>query len=166
MAAPRLKPKVLIVDDRNDNLVAMQAVLAPLDCGVATASSGEEALKALLQDDYAVILLDVQMPGLDGFETAQLIKARERTREIPIIFVTAISTEPPHIHKGYAAGAVDYLFNPYDPEVLRAKVGGFLALPEAARALAGRERAGRSMFADAPIGPGPPDGARAILHAN
>src|SRR2546423_14000116 len=114
MAAPRVKPKVLLVDDRPDNLVAMQAVLGPLRCQVATAASGEEALKALLQDEYAVILLDVQMPGLDGFETARLIKARERTRGIPIIFVTAISTDPPHIHKGYAAGAVDYLFKPYD----------------------------------------------------
>jgi PAS domain S-box-containing protein len=166
MAAPRLKPKVLIVDDRNDNLVAMQAVLAPLDCGVATASSGEEALKALLQDDYAVILLDVQMPGLDGFETAQLIKARERTREIPIIFVTAISTEPPHIHKGYAAGAVDYLFKPYDPEVLRAKVGVFLALREATRALSESEALWRSIFQNAPIGMARLDRRGRILQAN
>jgi PAS domain S-box-containing protein len=166
MAAPRVKPKVLLVDDRNDNLVAMQAVLAPLDCGVATASSGEEALKALLQDDYAVILLDVQMPGLDGFETARLIKARERTRDIPIIFVTAISTEQPHIHKGYAAGAVDYLFKPYDPEVLRAKVGVFLALHQASRALSESEGLWRSLFENAPIGMARLDQRGAIVHAN
>jgi PAS domain S-box-containing protein len=166
MAAPRLKPRILLVDDRNDNLVAMQAVLAPLDCGVSTASSGEEALKALLQDDYAVILLDVQMPGLDGFETARLIKARERTREIPIIFVTAISTEPPRIHEGYAAGAVDYLFKPYDPEVLRAKVGVFLALHEATRALTESEGLWRSLFENAPIGMARLDRRGRILHAN
>jgi PAS domain S-box-containing protein len=166
MAAPRVKRRILLVDDRNDNLVAMQAVLAPLDCVVATASSGEEALKALLRDDYAVILLDVQMPGLDGFETARLIKARERTREIPIIFVTAISTEPPHIHKGYAAGAVDYLFKPYDPDVLRAKVGVFLALHEASRALIESEGLWRSIFENAPIGMARLDRRGAILQAN
>jgi len=166
MAAHRLKPKVLLVDDRNDNLVAMQAVLAPLDCGVATASSGEEALKALLQDDFAVILLDVQMPGLDGFETARLIKARERTREVPIIFVTAISTEPPHIHEGYATGAVDYLFKPYDPDVLRAKVGVFLSLYETTRALSESESLWRSLFENAPIGMARLDTRGRIAHAN
>jgi len=166
MAAQRLKPKVLLVDDRNDNLVAMQAVLAPLDCGVATASSGEEALKALLQDEFAVILLDVQMPGLDGFETARLIKRRERTRDVPIIFVTAISTDPPHIHEGYAAGAVDYLFKPYDPEVLRAKVGVFLALYEANRAVSDSEALWRSIFENAPIGMARLDGRGRIAHAN
>ena len=166
MAAPRLRPKVLLVDDRSDNLVAMQAVLAPLECEVATASSGEEALKALLHDDYAVILLDVQMPGLDGFETARLIKARERTRAVPIIFVTAISTEPPHIHKGYATGAVDYLFKPYDPEVLRAKVGVFLALHETTSALAESEALWRSIFENAPIGMARIDVRGRIVHAN
>jgi len=166
MAAPRVKPRVLLVDDRSDNLVAMQAVLAPLDCDVATASSGEEALKALLKDDYAVILLDVQMPGLDGFETARLIKSRERTREVPIIFVTAISTDPPHIHQGYAAGAVDYLFKPYDPEVLRAKVGVFLALHETTRALSESEGLWRSIFENAPIGMARLDPSGRIVHAN
>jgi PAS domain S-box-containing protein len=166
MAEPRVRPKVLLVDDRSDNLVAMQAVLGPLDCDVATATSGEQALKALLQDDYAAILLDVQMPGLDGFETARLIKERERTRAIPIIFVTAISTEPPHIHEGYAAGAVDYLFKPYDPEVLRAKVSVFLALHETTRALAESEALWRSIFENAPIGMARIDAAGRIVHAN
>jgi PAS domain S-box-containing protein len=166
MGAPRLRPKVLLVDDRSDNLVAMQAVLAPLDCQVATAASGDDALKALLQDDFAVILLDVQMPGMDGFETARLIKARERTRDVPIIFVTAISTEPPHIHRGYAAGAVDYLFKPYDPEVLRAKVGVFLALHEVTRELSDSERLWRSMFENAPIGMARLDARGRIVDAN
>jgi PAS domain S-box-containing protein len=141
-------------------------VLAPLDCGVATAASGEDALKALLQDDFAVILLDVQMPGMDGFETARLIKSRERTRAVPIIFVTAISTEPPNLHRGYAAGAVDYLFKPYDPEVLRAKIGVFLALHEATRALADSERLWRSMFEGAPIGMARLDTRSRIVDAN
>ncbi len=166
MGAPRIRPKVLLVDDRSDNLVAMQAVLSPLPCDIATATSGEDALKALLQDDYAVILLDVQMPGLDGFETARLIKARERTRSVPIIFVTAISTEPPNIHAGYAAGAVDYLFKPYDPDVLRAKVGVFLELHVATRALAESEGLWRSIFENAPIGMARLDARGRIEHAN
>jgi PAS domain S-box-containing protein len=106
------------------------------------------------------------MPGLDGFETARLIKSRERTRTIPIIFVTAISTEPPHIHQGYAAGAVDYLFKPYDPEVLRAKVGVFLALHETTRALAESEGLWRSIFENAPIGMARLDVRGHIVHAN
>src|SRR5205085_4075185 len=93
-------------------------------------TSGEEALKHLLHEDFAVILLDVQMPGLDGFETAELIKQRERTRHIPIIFLTAISKEERHVFRGYSAGAVDYLFKPFDPEVLRSKVGVFVELWE------------------------------------
>jgi CheY-like chemotaxis protein len=92
------------------------------------ASSGEEALKALLTDDFAVILLDVQMPGMDGFETAAHIKRRERTRDIPIIFLTAINHGPHHTFRGYAAGAVDYISKPFDPWVLRAKVSVFVDL--------------------------------------
>jgi CheY-like chemotaxis protein len=92
------------------------------------ASSGEEALKALLTDDFAVILLDVQMPGMDGFETAAHIKRRERTRDIPIIFLTAINHGPHHTFRGYAAGAVDYISKPFDPWVLRAKVSVFVEL--------------------------------------
>jgi PAS domain S-box-containing protein len=166
MAAARVKPRILLVDDRADNLVAMEAVLAPLACEVVKASSGEEALKALLKDDFAVILLDVQMPGLDGFETARLIKARERTRWVPIIFVTAISTEPPNIHVGYAAGAVDYLFKPYDPEVLRAKVGVFIELHATSRALAESESLWRSIFENAPIGMARIDTGGRIVQAN
>ncbi len=114
--------RILLVDDRPDNLLALEAILGSLGQTLVRASSGEEALKALLADDYAVILLDVQMPGMDGFETAAHIKRRERTRDIPIIFLTAINREPQHAFRGYSTGAVDYLAKPFDPWVLRAKV--------------------------------------------
>ena len=145
---------VLLVDDRPENLLALEAVLAPLACRLVRASSGEEALRALLQDEFAVILLDVQMPGLDGFETAELIRARERTRSVPLIFVTAISKEADHVFKGYASGAVDYLFKPVNPVVLRSKVEVFVALHERGRALAQRVELLRATFEDAPIGMG------------
>jgi CheY-like chemotaxis protein len=120
--------RILLVDDRPDNLLALEAILASLGQTLVRASSGEEALKALLADDYAVILLDVQMPGMDGFETAAHIKRRERTRDIPIIFLTAINREPQHAFRGYSTGAVDYLAKPFDPWVLRAKVAVFVDL--------------------------------------
>ncbi|MFP3987528.1 response regulator [Streptomyces sp. E11-3] len=122
------KAKILLVDDRPENLLALEAILSALDQKLVRASSGEEALKALLTDDYAVILLDVQMPGMDGFETAAHIKRRERTRDIPIIFLTAINHGPHHTFRGYAAGAVDYISKPFDPWVLRAKVSVFVEL--------------------------------------
>ena len=115
-------PRVLLVDDRPDNLLALRAVLEPLGFGLVEASSGEEALRQLLVDEFAVIILDVQMPVLDGFETARLIKGRERTRHVPIIFLTAISGEPEHYLRGYETGAVDYVYKPFEPEILRAKV--------------------------------------------
>jgi PAS domain S-box-containing protein len=120
---------VLLVDDRPHNLLALEAILEPLGHELVTAGSGEEALRRLLmRDDFAVILLDVQMPGLDGFETAALIKQRERTGTIPIIFLTAISKEEQHVFRGYAVGAVDYVFKPFQPEVLRGKVAVFVEL--------------------------------------
>jgi CheY-like chemotaxis protein len=122
------RAKILLVDDRPENLVALEAVLGALDQTLVRANSGEEALKALLTDDFAVILLDVQMPGLDGFETAAHIKRRERTKDIPIIFLTAVSNGPHHTFRGYAAGAVDYLSKPFDPWILRAKVAVFVEL--------------------------------------
>lgn len=122
------KAKILLVDDRPENLLALEAILSALDQTLVRASSGEEALKALLTDDFAVILLDVQMPGMDGFETAAHIKRRERTRDIPIIFLTAINHGPHHTFRGYAAGAVDYISKPFDPWVLRAKVSVFVEL--------------------------------------
>ncbi|HUR84963.1 MAG TPA: SpoIIE family protein phosphatase [Solirubrobacteraceae bacterium] len=143
---------ILLVDDHDENLVALEAVLEPLGCRLVSARSGEEALKALLQHTFAVILLDVQMPGLDGFETAELIRGRERTRAVPIIFVTAISKEPHHVFRGYGAGAVDYIFKPFDAHVLRSKVEVFVELFERGRAIAASEELLRATFEDAPIG--------------
>jgi PAS domain S-box-containing protein len=150
--SPATRPRILLVDDRPENLVALEATLAVLDCELVTASSGAEALRHLLEGDFAVILLDVQMPDLDGFETAEYIKHRERTRDIPIIFVTAISKEREHVFRGYRAGAVDYLFKPYDPELLRSKVAVFVELWRASRRLRASEALQRAMFDSAPIG--------------
>src|SRR5438094_877880 len=121
---------ILLVDDRPENLLALEAILEPLGQNLLYAYSGEEALRRLLQHEVAIILLDVQMPVLDGFETAMLIKQRERTRHIPIIFVTAISKDDEHVFRGYSAGAVDYVFKPFSPEVLRSKVAVFIELHE------------------------------------
>lgn len=122
------RPKVLIVDDRPDNLLVLEAILEPLPCELVRAGSGQEALRRLLHEDVAVILLDVQMPGLDGYETARAIKGRERTRSIPIIFVTAIDREIDQKLRGYGTGAVDFLAKPVEPAVLLAKVSVFLDL--------------------------------------
>jgi CheY-like chemotaxis protein len=129
--------KVLLVDDRTDNLLALEAVLQGLNHELVRAQSGETALKRLLTDTYAVVLLDVQMPGMDGFETAERIKRREKTRDIPIIFMTG-DGEPHQTMRGYATGAVDYLAKPFDPWVLRAKVAFFVEM-----ALREREAADR-----------------------
>lgn len=122
------KAKILLVDDRDENLVALEAILSSLDQDLVRARSGEEALKALLTDEYAVILLDVVMPGMDGFETARDIKHRKKTRDVPIIFLTAINSDPDYAFRGYAAGAVDFIAKPFDPWVLRAKVSVFVDL--------------------------------------
>jgi signal transduction histidine kinase len=124
----RIVPGVLLVDDRVENLLSLEAVLKPLDVRIVKARSGEEALLHLLRETFAVILLDVQMPRLDGLQTAELIKHREQTRHIPIIFITALSRETAYVFKGYAHGAVDYLLKPIDPEILRAKVRVFCDL--------------------------------------
>ena len=121
-------PKVLLVDDRSDNLLALAAVLESLDVELVMAGSGAEALGALLEHEFAAVVLDVQMPDMDGFETARLIKGRERTRLVPIIFLTAISGEPHHHLAGYQAGAVDYINKPFDADILRAKVVVFAEL--------------------------------------
>jgi PAS domain S-box-containing protein len=119
--------RILIVDDDDHNLFAMEKVLE--DIGqVVTARSGEEALKQLLQYDFAVILLDVLMPGMDGYETAALIRARERSRYVPIIFLTAVNKDDAHMLRGYSMGAVDYVFKPVEPQILRSKVGVFVEL--------------------------------------
>ncbi|HLL05737.1 MAG TPA: GAF domain-containing protein [Myxococcaceae bacterium] len=119
---------VLLVDDNPANLIALEAVLAPLGVRLAKASSGEQALRLLLNEEFAVILLDVQMAGMDGFETAALIKQRERTRNIPIIFLTAYGRDEADVRAGYAQGAVDYLQKPYSSDVLRSKVAVFIEL--------------------------------------
>ena len=124
----RAPVNVLMVDDRPENLLALEAILEPLGQNLVRASSGEEALKHLLSRDFAVILLDVQMPGMNGFETARLIKARERSRHIPIIFLTAISKEEAYVFEGYSVGAVDYMFKPFQPDILRSKVAVFVDL--------------------------------------
>src|SRR5215471_9405077 len=118
--------KILLVDDREENLLALEAVLGSLDHPLVRATSGEEALKALLTDTFAVILLDVQMPGMDGFETAAHIKRRELTKDIPIIFLTAVIQT--HTFRGYSAGAIDYVEKPFDPWLLRTKVSVFVDL--------------------------------------
>ncbi len=160
------RPTVLLVDDRPENLVALEATLAPLDCDLVTATSGAEALRHLMRDEFAVIVLDVQMPDLDGFETAEYIKRRERTRLIPIIFVTAISLDEEHVFRGYEAGAVDYVFKPYEPELLRSKVAVFVDLWRASRALRVSEAMLRATFDWAPIGMARLDGAERIAAVN
>ncbi|MBB6346518.1 response regulator [Nonomuraea muscovyensis] len=122
------RAKILLVDDREENLIALEAILSSLDLVPVRARSGEEALKALLNTEFALILLDVRMPGMDGFETAAHIKRRERTRNIPIIFLTVVDSAPDYAFRSYAAGAVDYLTKPFDPWVLRAKVSVFAEL--------------------------------------
>jgi len=120
--------KVLAVDDRKENLIALDAILQGLPLETVSVTSGEEALKKLLIDDYAVILLDAHMPEMDGFQTAEHIKQRERTRHIPIIFLTAVQYDPHLAFRGYQAGAVDYLTKPFDPWILRSKVTIFVDL--------------------------------------
>jgi CheY-like chemotaxis protein len=130
------RARILLVDDRPENLLALEAVLGSLDQELVTATSGEEALRALLKDDFALILLDAQMPGMDGFETAAQIKGRSRTKDVPIIFLTAVDTDQRNAYRGYAAGGADYLAKPFDPWVLRAKVQVFVDLWAAGRRLA------------------------------
>jgi CheY-like chemotaxis protein len=123
-----MKQNILIVDDHRENLVALEAILDAPDRNLVMAASGNEALNIALKQDFALILLDVQMPEMDGFEVAELMRKNRRTRGIPIIFVTAISKEDRYVFKGYECGAVDYLFKPIDQQILEAKVGVFLEL--------------------------------------
>ena len=122
------RARILMVDDRPENLMALEAILEPLGPELVRANSGEEALRQVLLHDFAVILLDVQMPGMNGFETAQLIKSRERSKLTPIIFLTAISKDEQFVYAGYEVGAVDYMFKPFNPDVLRSKVAVFVDL--------------------------------------
>jgi len=131
---------ILLVDDRPENLLALKAILKPLKQNVVVANSGHEALRHILVQDFALILLDVQMPELDGFETAQFIKQRERSKHIPIIFLTAMNTEARYVFRGYEVGAVDYLFKPFDPDILRSKVAAFVELTQQGEKIAEQAR--------------------------
>ncbi len=130
MSSPPTLPRVdvLTVDDTPANLRALEVLMADMGANIVTASSGDEALRLLLDRDFALILLDVQMPGMDGYETASLIRMRERTRHIPIIFITAYNRSEVNVSRGYELGAVDYLFKPIVPEIFRTKVTVFLDL--------------------------------------
>ncbi|MFF1449597.1 two-component system response regulator [Streptomyces sp. NPDC058274] len=119
---------ILLVDDMEDNLVALEAVLGSLNEPLVRARSGEEAMKALLRQRFAVVLLDIRMPGMDGFETAANIKRLDQTKDVPIIFLTGTDADAGYAFRGYATGAADYLTKPFDPWVLRAKVAVFLDL--------------------------------------
>src|SRR3954471_13045697 len=121
------RPRVLLVDDDERNLLAVSSILDDLG-EVVLARSGEEALRHLLKGEFAVILLDVYMPGMDGYETAQIIRSRDQTKGIPILFLSAVNKEAEHLLRGYAMGAVDYVFKPVDPLVLRSKVAVFVDL--------------------------------------
>ncbi len=132
---------ILMVDDHGANLLALEAILEPLAQRLVKASSGPEALRWLLREDFALILLDVQMPGMDGFETARLIRQRQRTRYTPIIFLTAHSREEAHLVHGYAMGAADYVVKPFHPDVLRWKVEAFVALYREQQRLQAQEAA-------------------------
>ena len=120
--------RILLVDDRPENLVALEAILSSLDQILVPVRSGEQAIQAVLADEYAVVLLDIMMPGMDGFETATQIKRHAKSRDVPIIFLTAATMQPEQAFRGYAAGAVDYLAKPFDPWVLKSKVSVFVDL--------------------------------------
>jgi len=122
------KINILIVDDRPENLLVLEGLLENMDCNIIKANSGNEALSLMFDYDFALVLLDVQMPEMDGFETAELMRVNARTRYIPVIFVTAISKQQRCIFKGYEVGAVDYLFKPIEPVILKSKVRVFIEL--------------------------------------
>ncbi|MFB6438597.1 two-component system response regulator [Streptomyces sp. NPDC056411] len=119
---------ILIVDDMEENLVALEAVLGSLSHRVVRARSGEEALKAMLREEFAVVLIDVLMPGMNGFETAANIKGLDQTKDVPIILLTGASVDPNYAYRGYTVGAADFLIKPFDPWLLRTKVNVFLEL--------------------------------------
>jgi len=125
---PKPPVNILLVDDKVENLIALESVLEELGQNLVRAHSGSEALKCVLHQDFAVILMDVQMPGMDGYETAELMRSREKSRHTPIIFLTAINKNDTHVFKGYSVGAVDYVFKPFEPDLLRAKVAAFVEM--------------------------------------
>ncbi|HLJ75682.1 MAG TPA: response regulator, partial [Thermoanaerobaculia bacterium] len=122
------KVSILLVDDQPANLLALESILSDMDQNLVKAESGRAALRSLLTQEFAVILLDVQMPDLNGFETASLVRQRDKSRDTPIIFLTALSRNETNVFRGYELGAVDYIFKPFHPEVLKAKVSVFVEL--------------------------------------
>ena len=126
--SPNEPVKLLLVDDRPENLLVLEEVLANLPCELLKTLSGQEALSKLLKHDVALVILDVQLPDMSGFEVAEFMRGKKRSQHVPIIFVTASDKEPLHVFKGYEAGAVDYLFKPLDPMILRSKVRVFIDL--------------------------------------
>lgn len=134
-AAARARPAILIVDDVEANLLALEAQLGALDCEIVRARSGNDALRALLHRDFAVMLLDVQMPGMDGYEVARLARSNRSTRDVPIVFVTAMHETEASVLEGYGSGAIDFLFKPINPHILMGKVRVFLELHEGRRKL-------------------------------
>jgi PAS domain S-box-containing protein len=145
---------ILVVDDQADSLVALETVLAPLGHRVVTAASGEEALRCLLERDFAVIVMDVRMPGLDGVETVEMIKQRRRNEDVSVIFLTGAGDDGEQVTRGYSAGAIDYIVKPVDPDVLRSKVAVLLELQSKNAELRESEERFRTAFEDAPIGMG------------
>src|SRR3954465_4029934 len=146
------KANILLVDDRDENLVALEAILSSLDQNMIRARSGDEALRALLTNEFAVILLDIVMPGMDGFEIARAIKRRRKTREVPIIFLTAVDAGPDYAFRGYAAGAGAYIPKACGPWVVRTRVSIFVELPRKNQQLREQSEMLRTQFAAAPAG--------------
>lgn len=126
---------ILMVDDRPENLIAIEAVLAGEPYRLVRAYSGMEALRALLEEEFAVIIMDVQMPGMDGFETASIIRTREKTKYIPIIFLSETNNKLEHYFAGYSVGAIDYMTKPFIPQIFKSKIEGYVSLYEANKAL-------------------------------
>jgi signal transduction histidine kinase len=132
--------RILVVDDSPESLLAIRAVLTRLDAEVVCAQSGQDALRHLLREDYTMALLDVEMPGMDGFQTAELIRARQRSAAMPILFITGTAQDLSRVMKAYATGATDFLVKPVDPDVLRAKVGALLELQKRGELIHRQER--------------------------
>ncbi len=156
--APDSSAGILIVDDMEENLVALEAVLGSLSQKVVRARSGEEALKAMLREEFAVVLIDVLMPGMNGFETAANIKGLDQTKDVPIILLTGASVDPNYAYRGYTVGAADFLIKPFDPWLLRTKVNVFLDLHRKNRQLAAQAEQLKRLLTsdDHPGGEGPP----------
>ncbi|RYG04746.1 MAG: response regulator, partial [Chitinophagaceae bacterium] len=132
---------ILIVDDKKENIFSLKSLLELHNFRVDSAMSGEEALKKILKSSYSLVILDVQMPGMDGFEVAEAISGHSKARDIPIIFLSAVNTEKKFITKGYTSGGIDYVTKPFDPDLLLLKVKSFYRLSEQSRELNETHRA-------------------------